>query len=180
VRTPADGTLCSGKRRSSLERQGLESVAKQQACAEAGAKVLRRGCRAFSARWASGAGMSAGVPKYVTINLRQLTERFAEGETVSLETLKAKRVLNVSGKEARLPLKARKPPPHSRTDQWRHRRSFSAATGCERCRAGLGERRRLQVETWAGSACRHLFAPPRRGAAGMRPLAARASGAAPC
>lgn len=54
--------------------------------------------------------MSAGVPKYVTVNLRQLTERFAEGETVSLETLKAKRVLNVSGKEAKLPLKARAAP----------------------------------------------------------------------
>lgn len=52
-------------------------------------------------------GMRAGVPKFVTINLRQLSEKFAEGETVSLDTLKAKRVLNVSGKEAKLPLKAR-------------------------------------------------------------------------
>ncbi|KAK9828441.1 hypothetical protein WJX81_008692 [Elliptochloris bilobata] len=50
-------------------------------------------------------GMSAGVPKYVTINLGQLTERFSEGEEVSLDSLKAKRVLNVSGKEAKLPLK---------------------------------------------------------------------------
>jgi len=94
------------------------SVPTPRVRAEAGAQVLRRGCRALSARRARRAGMSAGVPKYVTINLRQLTERFAEGETVSLETLKAKRVLNVSGKEARLPLKARGPSP-SRTD---HRR----------------------------------------------------------
>ena len=49
--------------------------------------------------------MSAGVPKYVTINLGQLAERFTEGEEVSLATLKAKRVLNLSGKEAKLPLK---------------------------------------------------------------------------
>lgn len=49
--------------------------------------------------------MSAGVPKYVTINLGQLAERFSEGEEVSLATLKEKRVLNLSGKEAKLPLK---------------------------------------------------------------------------
>ena len=56
------------------------------------------------------AGMSAGVPKYVTINLGQLAERFSEGEEVSLATLKAKRVLNLSGKEAKLPLKVRPKP----------------------------------------------------------------------
>ena len=56
------------------------------------------------------AGMSAGVPKYVTINLGQLAERFSEGEEVSLATLKAKRVLNLSGKEAQLPLKVRPKP----------------------------------------------------------------------
>ena len=50
-------------------------------------------------------GMSAGVPKYVTINLGQLAERFSGGEEVSLATLQAKRVLNLSGKEAKLPLK---------------------------------------------------------------------------
>ena len=54
--------------------------------------------------------MSAGVPKYVTINLGQLTECFSEGEEVSLATLKQKRVLNLSGKEAKLPLKARPEP----------------------------------------------------------------------
>ena len=54
--------------------------------------------------------MSAGVPKYVTINLGQLAERFSEGEEVSLATLKEKRVLNLSGKEAKLPLKARLEP----------------------------------------------------------------------
>ena len=50
------------------------------------------------------AGMSAGVPKHVVVNLRQLAA-FKESEEVSLDTLKQKNVLNVSGKEARLPLK---------------------------------------------------------------------------
>ena len=51
------------------------------------------------------AGMSAGVPKYVTINLNKLGEKFSDGEEVSLETLQAKRMLNLSGKQAKLPLK---------------------------------------------------------------------------
>lgn len=52
------------------------------------------------------AGMSAGIPKFVTVNLKQLSERFQEGEEVSLETLQQKKMLNLSGKEAALPLKA--------------------------------------------------------------------------
>ena len=50
--------------------------------------------------------MSAGVPKHVVVNLHQLAA-FKESEEVSLDILKEKRILNVSGKEARLPLKVR-------------------------------------------------------------------------
>ncbi|KAK9824337.1 hypothetical protein WJX72_009534 [[Myrmecia] bisecta] len=49
-------------------------------------------------------GMSAGLPKYVTINLGQLAD-FQAGEEVSLEALEAKRILNISGRETKLPLK---------------------------------------------------------------------------
>ena len=48
--------------------------------------------------------MPAGVPRFVTINVGQLAA-FKADEEVSLETLQAKRILNVSGKEAKLPLK---------------------------------------------------------------------------
>ncbi|EIE23535.1 ribosomal protein L15 [Coccomyxa subellipsoidea C-169] len=50
-------------------------------------------------------GMSAGIPRFVTVNLRQLNEKFQEGEEVSLETLQQKNLLNLSGREASLPLK---------------------------------------------------------------------------
>ncbi|CAL8472121.1 g11663 [Coccomyxa elongata] len=50
-------------------------------------------------------GMSAGIPKFVTVNLRQLSAKFEEGEEVSLETLQQKKLLNLSGREASLPLK---------------------------------------------------------------------------
>lgn len=52
------------------------------------------------------AGMSAGVPKHVVVNLRQLAA-FKESEEISLDLLKQKNILNVSGKEAKLPLKVR-------------------------------------------------------------------------
>lgn len=48
--------------------------------------------------------MSAGVPKHVTVNLSQLAA-FKESDEVSLESLQEKRILNVSGKAAKLPLK---------------------------------------------------------------------------
>ena len=51
-------------------------------------------------------GMGAGLPDFVVVNLSQLS-RFAEGEEVTLETLEEKRVLNISGRESRLPLKVR-------------------------------------------------------------------------
>lgn len=49
-------------------------------------------------------GMGAGLPDYVTVNLRDL-KSFAEGEEVSLDILKEKGLLNLSGRDARLPLK---------------------------------------------------------------------------
>ena len=51
------------------------------------------------------AGMSAGVPKFVTVNLQQLNSKYQDGETVDLATLQEKRLLNLSGREAKLPLK---------------------------------------------------------------------------
>lgn len=50
-------------------------------------------------------GMPKGRKKFVHVNLKDVTEKFAEGEVVSLETLKERRVINPSGREARLPLK---------------------------------------------------------------------------
>ncbi|XP_014512664.1 50S ribosomal protein L15, chloroplastic [Vigna radiata var. radiata] len=51
-------------------------------------------------------GMHAGLPKYVHVNLRDIEDaKFKEGEEVSLESLKAKGVINPSGRERRLPLK---------------------------------------------------------------------------
>ena len=49
--------------------------------------------------------MSAGLPKYITVNLSTLGEKFTDGEEVSLESLTQKRMLNLSGREAKLPLK---------------------------------------------------------------------------
>jgi large subunit ribosomal protein L15 len=49
-------------------------------------------------------GMGAGLPDYVTVNLRDL-KLFAEGEEVTLESLQEKRILNLSGRETKLPLK---------------------------------------------------------------------------
>lgn len=48
--------------------------------------------------------MSAGVPKHVVINLHQLAA-FKESEEVTLDILKERHILNVSGKDAKLPLK---------------------------------------------------------------------------
>ncbi|KAL4854535.1 50S ribosomal protein L15 [Chlorella vulgaris] len=49
-------------------------------------------------------GMGAGLPDFVVVNLTQLA-KFAEGEEVTLEALEAKRIVNLSGRETRLPLK---------------------------------------------------------------------------
>lgn len=50
-------------------------------------------------------GMSAGVASYVTVNVEDIAEKFEEGAVVDLEALKEKKVLNLSGREAKLPLK---------------------------------------------------------------------------
>ncbi|PRW33874.1 50S ribosomal chloroplastic [Chlorella sorokiniana] len=50
-------------------------------------------------------GMGAGLPDFVVVNLAQLDAKFGEGDEVSLESLESKGVLNLSGREARLPLK---------------------------------------------------------------------------
>lgn len=49
-------------------------------------------------------GMGAGLPDFVVVNLAQL-DKFAEGEEVTLESLEEKRIVNLSGRESRLPLK---------------------------------------------------------------------------
>lgn len=49
-------------------------------------------------------GMGAGLPDFVTVNLRDLTI-FAEGEEVSLESLQERSILKLSGRDSRLPLK---------------------------------------------------------------------------
>lgn len=51
------------------------------------------------------AGMSAGVQDFVTINLDTLAAAFDADDKVTIATLQAKRILNLSGREARLPLK---------------------------------------------------------------------------
>ncbi|KAL1537086.1 60S ribosomal protein L15 [Salvia divinorum] len=51
-------------------------------------------------------GMRAGLPKYLPVNLKDITDAgFQEGEEVSLESLKKKGLINPSGRERRLPLK---------------------------------------------------------------------------
>ena len=50
-------------------------------------------------------GMGAGQPDHVVINLKTLAEKFSEGEEVTLEVLKDKNILNLSGRETRLGLK---------------------------------------------------------------------------
>lgn len=52
------------------------------------------------------AGMGAGQPDFVVVNLSDLDKHFEAGAEVCLECIKSK-VLSVSGREARLPLKVR-------------------------------------------------------------------------
>ena len=51
------------------------------------------------------AGMSAGVQDFVTINLSTLASSFGADEVVTIGALQEKRILNLSGREAKLPLK---------------------------------------------------------------------------
>ena len=62
-------------------------------------------CR--SPRFAASAGMSAGLQDYVTINLSTLASAFGADEVVTIGALQEKRILNLSGREAKLPLKVR-------------------------------------------------------------------------
>ena len=48
--------------------------------------------------------MGAGLPKFATVNLADLSA-FSESEEVTLEALIEKRILSTSGREKRLPLK---------------------------------------------------------------------------
>lgn len=48
--------------------------------------------------------MSAGLSKHNTVNLTDLSS-FSDGETVTLEELESRRILNISGRETALPLK---------------------------------------------------------------------------
>lgn len=50
-------------------------------------------------------GMSAGLPKHVTVNLSQLEEAFEAGATVDLAAVQAKNILNISGADTKLALK---------------------------------------------------------------------------
>lgn len=43
----------------------------------------------------------------MTVNLKQLNTKFQDGDTVDLDTLQEKKLLNLSGREAKLPLKVR-------------------------------------------------------------------------
>ncbi|KAF8060545.1 RPL15 [Scenedesmus sp. PABB004] len=50
-------------------------------------------------------GMSAGLPKFVVVNLSDLEGAFEAGETVNIASIKAKNILNISGRDTKLPLK---------------------------------------------------------------------------
>jgi hypothetical protein len=51
--------------------------------------------------------MSAGLPKFVTVNLSDLEKAFEAGATVDLQSVQAKKLLNISGRDTKLPLKVR-------------------------------------------------------------------------
>ena len=50
-------------------------------------------------------GMGAGLPKFVTVNLRQLEAKFKEGDEVSLESVLEKKLFKATGRDSKLPLK---------------------------------------------------------------------------
>lgn len=49
--------------------------------------------------------MSAGLTKYVVVNLSDLDKAFSDGEKVTLDALQQKNILNISGRDTRLQLK---------------------------------------------------------------------------
>lgn len=51
-------------------------------------------------------GMSAGLPKFVPVNLKDIEAAgFQEGDEITLDTLTKKGLINPSGRERKLPLK---------------------------------------------------------------------------
>ena len=53
--------------------------------------------------------MSAGLPKYVVVNLDDLDKAFEAGAEVTLEAIESKGLLNISGRDTKLGLKVRAP-----------------------------------------------------------------------
>lgn len=53
--------------------------------------------------------MPAGLPKYVTVNLSDLDAAFEAGATVDLQSVQAKKLLSISGRDTKLPLKVGAP-----------------------------------------------------------------------
>jgi hypothetical protein len=49
--------------------------------------------------------MSAGLPKFVTVNLSDLDKAFESGATIDLQSVQDKKLLNISGRDTKLPLK---------------------------------------------------------------------------
>jgi large subunit ribosomal protein L15 len=49
--------------------------------------------------------MSAGLPKFVTVNLADLEKSFEAGATVDLAAVQDKKLLNISGRDSKLALK---------------------------------------------------------------------------
>ena len=78
--------------------------------------------------------MGAGLPKFATINLGVLGMHYQAGEEVTLESLRQKRLLNVSGREAKLPLKVGSA---SRTARVTLGRALEAPSGILRTTVGV-------------------------------------------
>lgn len=53
--------------------------------------------------------MPSGEKDFVIINLKDLNEKFKEGDVVDLATLKEKRLISATGRERKLPLKVLSP-----------------------------------------------------------------------
>lgn len=85
--------------------------------------------------------MGAGLPDFVVVNLDDLEKHFAAGEQVSLEQVKAK-IMDVSGRDARLPLKVRGRAGGRSAAWWR----MWALGGCV---WGWGREHNLCLPAWA-------------------------------
>eukprot|EP00899_Mesostigma_viride_P021466 jgi/Mesvir1/29320/Mv01576-RA.1 len=90
--------LCGSTSSGFIARFAAPSAAPKQFTPAVGAVVAM-------AATAEQTGMGAGLPKYITINVGEIAEMFTPDEEVSLESLEAKRILNISGRDRELPLK---------------------------------------------------------------------------